>query len=202
MASFRSGRVKVLVATDIAARGLDVPDIRCVINFDLPAQVEDYVHRVGRTGRGDATGHAVSFVTDSDFSSPEFPKLVDLIERCGQTVPEEIKSRVRGGGRRTGPVRAYGGGGGRGGGGGGGGGRGGDSFGRQSSGYERRPSQFDDRRPPPFEDRRPPQFDSRRPAYDEFDRPEQSVPPRYGGGRGGGSRDFRSSSSFRNDDPY
>ena len=58
---FRSGRARVLVATDIAARGIDVTGISHVINFDLPAQPEDYVHRIGRTGRAGASGVAISF---------------------------------------------------------------------------------------------------------------------------------------------
>ena len=58
---FRSGRARVLVATDIAARGIDVAGISHVINFDLPAQAEDYVHRIGRTARAGASGVAISF---------------------------------------------------------------------------------------------------------------------------------------------
>jgi ATP-dependent RNA helicase RhlE len=58
---FRSGRARVLVATDIAARGIDVTGISHVVNFDLPAQPEDYVHRIGRTARAGATGVAISF---------------------------------------------------------------------------------------------------------------------------------------------
>ncbi|MCA1734480.1 MAG: DEAD/DEAH box helicase, partial [Acidobacteria bacterium] len=66
LASFKDGRVRVLVATDIAARGIDVEDISHVINFDFPPQAEDYVHRIGRTGRAAATGDAISFVTPDD----------------------------------------------------------------------------------------------------------------------------------------
>ncbi len=60
---FKNGSVKVLVATDIVARGLDIDQLPQVVNFDLPNQAEDYVHRIGRTGRAGATGHAISFVT-------------------------------------------------------------------------------------------------------------------------------------------
>jgi ATP-dependent RNA helicase RhlE len=66
MDGFRNGRYRVLVATDIAARGIDVAGIRRVINFDLPQTVEDYVHRVGRTARADADGHASSFVAPEE----------------------------------------------------------------------------------------------------------------------------------------
>jgi len=67
--AFRLGRVRVLVATDIAARGLDIEAISHVINFDFPPQPEDYVHRIGRTGRAEATGDAISFVTPDDEDS-------------------------------------------------------------------------------------------------------------------------------------
>ena len=59
---FKSNRVRVLVATDVAARGLDIPNVSHVINFDQPATYEDYVHRIGRTGRGGKRGHALTFV--------------------------------------------------------------------------------------------------------------------------------------------
>ena len=63
---FKAGRVQVLVATDIAARGLDIVQLPLVINFDLPLVAEDYIHRVGRTGRAGHSGRAVSLVTKSD----------------------------------------------------------------------------------------------------------------------------------------
>jgi ATP-dependent RNA helicase RhlE len=66
---FKSGEVRVLIATDIAARGIDVDGISHVINFDFPPQPEDYVHRIGRTGRAQAIGDAISFVTHEDADS-------------------------------------------------------------------------------------------------------------------------------------
>jgi ATP-dependent RNA helicase RhlE len=66
---FKSGEVRVLIATDIAARGIDVDGISHVINFDFPPQPEDYVHRIGRTGRMQAIGDAISFVTYDDADS-------------------------------------------------------------------------------------------------------------------------------------
>lgn len=63
---FRSGRVKVLVATDIAARGLDIDDIGYVVNYEVPGSVDTYVHRVGRTGRAEATGHALTLVAPDE----------------------------------------------------------------------------------------------------------------------------------------
>lgn len=59
---FKEGRARVLVATDVAARGLDIPNVSHVINFDQPATYEDYVHRIGRTGRGGAVGKALTFI--------------------------------------------------------------------------------------------------------------------------------------------
>ena len=66
---FKSGDVRVLIATDIAARGIDVDGISHVINFDFPPQPEDYVHRIGRTGRAQAIGDAISFATHEDADS-------------------------------------------------------------------------------------------------------------------------------------
>jgi len=64
--AFKQGTIEVLVATDVAARGLDIAELPCVINFDLPYNAEDYVHRIGRTGRAGASGDAISLFTDKD----------------------------------------------------------------------------------------------------------------------------------------
>jgi ATP-dependent RNA helicase RhlE len=69
LADFKSGAVRVLVATDIAARGIDVDGISHVVNYDFPMHSEDYVHRIGRTGRAQAIGDAISFVTPEDHAS-------------------------------------------------------------------------------------------------------------------------------------
>jgi ATP-dependent RNA helicase RhlE len=66
LAGFKNGSYKVLVATDIAARGIDVEDLGHVVNFDVPLVAEDYIHRVGRTGRADATGEAFTFVAPDE----------------------------------------------------------------------------------------------------------------------------------------
>ncbi|KAJ4886383.1 DEAD-box ATP-dependent RNA helicase 14 [Raphanus sativus] len=94
---FRSGRTPVLVATDVAARGLDVKDIRAVINYDFPNGVEDYVHRIGRTGRAGATGQAFTFFGDQD--SKHASDLIKILEGADQRVPPQIREMAaRGGG--------------------------------------------------------------------------------------------------------
>ena len=85
LSDLRRGRVQVLVATDIASRGIDVKDISHIVNFDVPHTPEDYVHRIGRTGRVDATGDAFSFM------SPEEQKDTLAIERfLGRTIPRVL----------------------------------------------------------------------------------------------------------------
>ena len=66
MHDFRSGRVDILIATDIVARGIDIDDISMVVNYDVPREAEDYVHRIGRTARAGADGKAVTLVGDKD----------------------------------------------------------------------------------------------------------------------------------------
>jgi ATP-dependent RNA helicase RhlE len=66
---FRSGRIKILVATDIAARGIDVSNISHVINYDMPENSDAYIHRIGRTGRVEETGEAFTFVTSEDMAT-------------------------------------------------------------------------------------------------------------------------------------
>lgn len=84
LADFKRGAVKVLVATDIAARGLDIEQLPYVVNFDLPNVPEDYVHRIGRTGRAGATGEAVSLV-----SADEFKLLSDIEKLIQQLITRE-----------------------------------------------------------------------------------------------------------------
>jgi len=66
MQQFRNGEVKVLIATDVSARGIDIPDVEVVVNYDLPGSPEQYVHRVGRTGRGSHRGQAISFCSKEE----------------------------------------------------------------------------------------------------------------------------------------
>lgn len=85
ISDLRRGRVKLLVATDVAARGLDVNGISHVINFDLPRFAEDYVHRIGRTGRAGASGTAISFV-----SANELNYLERIEKYIGQKLPRQV----------------------------------------------------------------------------------------------------------------
>lgn len=85
LSGFKNGDVRVLVATDIAARGLDIPLLPHVINFELPNISEDYVHRIGRTGRAGAIGEAISLV-----SADETEYLRDIEKLVGNTIPVEI----------------------------------------------------------------------------------------------------------------
>ena len=79
--NFKSGKTKVLIATDVSARGIDIPKVEYVVNYDLPEQFENYVHRVGRTGRGKNKGYAVSFC-----SNEEKPLLNDIEEYLAKPI--------------------------------------------------------------------------------------------------------------------
>ncbi|KAJ8543666.1 hypothetical protein K7X08_025284 [Anisodus acutangulus] len=84
--SFKSGQTPVLVATDVAARGLDVPNVAHVINFDLPRNIDDYVHRIGRTGRAGKSGLATAFFSDKNV--PLSKDLVELMQGANQEIPD------------------------------------------------------------------------------------------------------------------
>ncbi len=87
---FKNGKYRVLVATDIAARGIDVKDIALVVNYDVPEYAEDYVHRIGRTGRAGKEGHAITFIMPSQ--SDKLRKIERLIEaKISKTdLPKEL----------------------------------------------------------------------------------------------------------------
>ncbi|KAB7730977.1 DEAD/DEAH box helicase [Rudanella paleaurantiibacter] len=87
MREFRDGVVKVLIATDVSARGIDIPNVDYVVNYDLPEQPENYVHRIGRTGRGTNKGRAVSFC-----SPEENPLLADIEAYIGGPIDRVIFS--------------------------------------------------------------------------------------------------------------
>merc|ERR1711966_600659 len=106
---FKNCQSTLLLATDVAARGLDVDDIRMVVNFDMPNNMEDYVHRIGRTGRAGKKGTAVSFFV-GEKNGRMAKDLLDILKRTDQAVPPELNnfasySGNRGGGRGRGRGR-------------------------------------------------------------------------------------------------
>ncbi len=154
LATFRSGRTPIMVATAVAARGLDIPNVTHVINYDLPGDIDDYVHRIGRTGRAGNTGTSTAFLNRGNKNIVR--ELIELLREANQEIPEWLQqlgsertgfTSGRGGGRGGGRGRAAnrdfrstGGGGGygsapRSNGYGGGGGGGGGSAGYGNGGY-------------------------------------------------------------------
>ncbi|KAB7501937.1 putative ATP-dependent RNA helicase DDX17 [Armadillidium nasatum] len=105
LSEFRSGRAPILVATDVAARGLDVDDVKFVINYDYPSCSEDYVHRIGRTGRSDKTGTAYTFFTTDNCKQAK--DLIDVLKEANQVVNPRLYELVEmcrggfGGGMRS-----------------------------------------------------------------------------------------------------
>merc|ERR1719348_2323610 len=100
---FKSGQTPIIVATAVAARGLDIPNVKHVINFDMPGDVEEYVHRIGRTGRMGNLGLATSFFNDKNRNLVK--DLVELLAESNQEIPSwldaiALESRSYGGGRR------------------------------------------------------------------------------------------------------
>jgi ATP-dependent RNA helicase DDX5/DBP2 len=107
---FRGGYCQCLIATDVAGRGLDVKDVKIVINFDMPNNVEDYVHRIGRTGRAGNTGEAYSFFS-ADENGKMARELAEILRDAGQQVPQDLLSCYRpgaGGGKGKGKGRGKG----------------------------------------------------------------------------------------------
>ena len=133
---FKSGKYRVLVATDIAARGIDVKDIEVVINYDLPDAAEDYVHRIGRTARAGASGKAISFAApDQGRDVRDIERLMRMTLQMSPDNQGEFDAPVRSAGgsnRGRGPRR--------GGGGGGGGNRAPRSFSSGGGNRDRRPA--------------------------------------------------------------
>ena len=85
LTDFKSGQIKFLVATGVAARGLDIQNLSRVVNYDVPDQVEDYIHRIGRTGRAGATGEAISFVAKDNFRN-----LCAIESRLGYVITRKV----------------------------------------------------------------------------------------------------------------
>lgn len=190
--AFRNQRYRIMVATDIAARGLDIPHIRHVINYDLPQCSEDYVHRIGRTGRAGAEGEALSLVSPDDIRKW---KAIQRLLNPGEKFEEDrVQPRRSGGGGGRGPS----------------GGAGGfkKKFGSGGGGYSRsersssdRPERSGSDRPSfgrsdkPASDR---PHSSDRPARPSSDRPYSDRPARTSSDRPYSDRPARASS----DRPY
>jgi ATP-dependent RNA helicase DBP3 len=90
LASFKSGETPILIATDVAARGLDIPDVEVVINYSFPLTIEDYVHRIGRTGRAGKTGISHTFFTHQ--SKALSGELINVLKKADAKVPEDLVS--------------------------------------------------------------------------------------------------------------
>ncbi|CAH2043733.1 unnamed protein product [Thlaspi arvense] len=93
LSEFKSGRSPIMTATDVAARGLDVKDIKCVVNYDFPTSLEDYIHRIGRTGRAGAKGMAFTFFTHDNAKFAR--ELIKILQEAGQVVPPTLSALVR-----------------------------------------------------------------------------------------------------------
>ena len=85
LTKFKTGDMRYLVCSDVAARGIDIPEMSHVFNFDVPTHAEDYVHRIGRTGRAGREGHAITIAVSAD------AKYIDAIERITHTPIPRIK---------------------------------------------------------------------------------------------------------------
>ncbi|OMO66350.1 hypothetical protein COLO4_30604 [Corchorus olitorius] len=92
LSEFKAGKSPIMTAADVAARGLDVKDVKYVINYDLPGSLEDYVHRIGRTGRAGAKGTAYTFFTAANARFAE--ELIVILEEAGQKVMEVFETEV------------------------------------------------------------------------------------------------------------
>eukprot|EP00931_Biecheleriopsis_adriatica_P062344 TRINITY_DN3754_c1_g1_i1.p1 TRINITY_DN3754_c1_g1~~TRINITY_DN3754_c1_g1_i1.p1 ORF type:complete len:348 (+),score=98.01 TRINITY_DN3754_c1_g1_i1:2-1045(+) len=95
MEKFKAGTARVLVATDVAARGLDLRNITIVVNYDAPNNAEDYVHRIGRTGRAGDKGEAYTFLMSSG-DEKKARDIQSIMEKAGQDVPENLSDLARG----------------------------------------------------------------------------------------------------------
>lgn len=89
LADIKSGEVRILIATDVASRGIDIEDITYVVNFDFPRNIEEYVHRVGRTGRASKRGTSLSFMTRSDWGSAA--ELIEILKEAEQEVLPQLQ---------------------------------------------------------------------------------------------------------------
>lgn len=88
LADIKSGEVRIIIATDVASRGLDIDDITYILNYDFPSNAEEYVHRVGRTGRAGRTGKSITFFTREDWRHAQ--ELIDILSKSSSEIPEKL----------------------------------------------------------------------------------------------------------------
>ncbi|KRX07065.1 P-loop containing nucleoside triphosphate hydrolase [Pseudocohnilembus persalinus] len=94
--AFKNGQCRILIATDVASRGLDIKNVTFVINYDMPKLIENYIHRIGRTGRAGASGTSVSFLTYDEDKKIAI-ELLDVMEEAKQEVPQELRELAQAG---------------------------------------------------------------------------------------------------------
>jgi len=92
LSDFKLGNLRLLISTDVCARGLDVKDIDWVVNYDFPNDVESYIHRIGRTGRAGKQGNSLTILTEQDYHF--CPKLIQVLKDANQEVPEILKKNT------------------------------------------------------------------------------------------------------------
>ena len=93
LVDMKAGTVRILIATDVASRGIDISDISHVFNFDFPRNIEEYVHRVGRTGRAGKSGYSITLMEWRDRRNAK--ELISILEEANQEVPDELRNMAR-----------------------------------------------------------------------------------------------------------
>lgn len=101
--AFKNGKAKVLVATDVAQRGLDIKNVQFVVNYDPPATMEDYVHRIGRTGRAGEKGDAYTYLYENESGPAQ--AILKVMKKSGQPIPDVLREMCGGGSNLTGAWR-------------------------------------------------------------------------------------------------
>mmetsp|Transcript_42092 Transcript_42092/g.116331 ORF Transcript_42092/g.116331 Transcript_42092/m.116331 type:complete len:425 (-) Transcript_42092:98-1372(-) len=102
LGAFKSGQISVIIGTDVLGRGIDVPAVTHVINYDAPADIEDYTHRIGRTGRAGADGLAVTLMTAQD--AKHAGALIKILQDSGQRVPDALRALAASAPSKAGPM--------------------------------------------------------------------------------------------------
>lgn len=108
LATFKSTEGSILIATDVAARGLDVKELQVVVNYEFPLQVDDYVHRIGRTGRAGATGTSITIISDTEAYYDGFAArdLEKILEKANHKVPQQIAAKAENFRHRARPIKS------------------------------------------------------------------------------------------------